>query len=1733
MMKKAAAMLLSACLALQPCAGAVPYVYGAAKDAVQTVTQDSVLEVEAVSTLLFPYTGQVTVQIRNGKGLEEKKELTLDEGGSALARFEKLPSGKYTVTVRSEKFAAYTQTIEAEKGWTHRIQICSSKIEAQGGAQPGWIRPGDVNGDGEIDKKDSDVLLEAVRKNKTDQIYDLNGDGSINIADLNALMQSMGEKQISSVEKLWNPAGVQAKQDTEAENTNALFQDEGVTVLKSGSDQPVSKENPLELEVTLADAGTDAPLIGGMVLQAPGDLEEDGTVFSQITDGSVTLYTQDGNKETEISLGTAAQSLKSRTLAKGSEKVTMQEDGSLVLDFGGQTAVKSVVIKITGTRKNRPLVEIAKAEFVNHMEDRIGAPKMDIPSLDSIKSGSKSLTAEWSQQQNVTGYELSVSGPAADQNSQISEVFKTNQTSYTVSSIKNNKLANYKEYSLKVRSVNGDWKSPWSEVKTGVPLPQKKPDKPDNVRAEGGFRSIFVSWKDMDDSDGYMVYYKEKDGEYQPAVQGFVQTKEGTGRLKENHYEITGLKEHAQYYIYVVSWNEFGWSGNSLACVAETKSEAAPKLPAYRLLNTSNGQGKLTAHIRDAVIGGDHASMKSSPLDSQKKNSALGLADDDYGSYWSKADWDDGVSYPSASKGMTITLDDDYQMNYFTFAAANQKGRVDLVRIEYWNSQNTGALNVGARLLQKRDENDNIYYIVKFDQTVTANKIHMSLGRSSSDRSEMRVGEIRFHKYDSLEDEIMGLYEDEMHTTLKSSVNEDRLKELETRLDTADGQSGEKHPLYQELSLELKTAGEILHGKLEPSYEVIPSITSQKDKHLGFGGLNAWQPLGKTAAAGETLLVYAGHQTKRTGESAQLQLVFTQHHAEAANVSQTVSLKIGRNEITVPKLSDSDFERGGQIYIAYTGNSSSDKYAVRISGGHNIPVLNIYKKTGEEKKKAIKEYIAKLEEHTALVQEQHNQYHAGEKSTDYKYDGQNCILNATDILMDQMMYSLPASQVYAGLGSAAGAEQKADKLSRALDAMEQMMTLFYQHKGLSSSAGTENGNNALPSQHLNIRYMRMFAGAFMYAAGNHIGIEWGSAGLASAPDNWNGFGWGVAHEIGHNINQGCYAVAEVTNNYFAQLMKSISEGGKTRFNYQDVYKKVTSGTTGPASNVAVQLAMYWQLYLAYGRETNDGRIYTSYDEQFQNLFFARVDTYARNPQKAPNNGVKLTGDRDQNLMRLSCAAAQKNILPFFERWGMVPDEDTKAYAASFPKEEKAVYYVSEEARKYRAAHPDESGTILNQDAVTDAKASADAGRVSVTIQTDPDKEDLILGYEIIRTMISNGEKITEPAGFQLMDKAGSTVFTEEIYAVNNRVLSYEVRAVDKYLNYSKPKDAGSVKIATEGVLDKSLWTVETDMVSEDDKPVETDMDHPDSGDGAGDMQQAKENSIARIADGGETDECTYKGQPSAGTTATVTIDMHRIHAVTALKYKGSAIPEITAEVSTDGSQWQTVKTNDTGFSGSEDGWKKIWFDSADETKRSEWIGTYDARYIRLKLSVSGQVTIKEIEICGPSGDNLEFYESGSGQIAAGILTDDFTYGEDAQRHVVPKGSLVFTGTYKGNPAYNAVILYDTKGNVIGGASASGGTEDSEKSILAKQVIFAKVPEHGNLEETSDGTWIYYIEPGQWTEEYIQGISGVRGELYRVDDAETLAGERIVSDTQILKLPEKLPDLTLTGNQVSK
>ena len=42
-------------------------------------------------------------------------------------------------------------------------------------------------------------------------------------------------------------------------------------------------------------------------------------------------------------------------------------------------------------------------------------------------------------------------------------------------------------------------------------------------------------------------------------------------------------------------------------------------------------------------------------------------------------------------------------------------------------------------------------------------------------------------------------------------------------------------------------------------------------------------------------------------------------------------------------------------------------------------------------------------------------------------------------------------------------------------------------------------------------------------------------------------------------------------------------------------------------------------------------------------------------------------------MRLACAAAEKDLLEFFERWGMTPNEGTRAYAQQFAPETRAIW----------------------------------------------------------------------------------------------------------------------------------------------------------------------------------------------------------------------------------------------------------------------------------------------------------------------------------------------------------------------------------------------------------------------------------------------------------------------------
>ena len=231
--------------------------------------------------------------------------------------------------------------------------------------------------------------------------------------------------------------------------------------------------------------------------------------------------------------------------------------------------------------------------------------------------------------------------------------------------------------------------------------------------------------------------------------------------------------------------------------------------------------------------------------------------------------------------------------------------------------------------------------------------------------------------------------------------------------------------------------------------------------------------------------------------------------------------------------------------------------------------------------------------------------------------------------------------------------------------------------------------------------------------------------------------------------------------------------------------------------------------------------------------------------------------------------------------------------------------------------------------------------------------------------------------------------------------------------------------------------------------------------------------------------------------------------------EGSAITDYVIEVSEDGSKWTRVRE---GSFENRTGSQIVYFENEN---RDPWVATYDAVQVRLtaKGSAGKSISITELDLLGPTGDSISFGTKADGDTdsAIGLLQSAYEYESGK---FIPAGSLVIMGRYKGNPAYNVVLVYDGEGNLVGGTKEDGSTG-------AEQIILAKVPENGLLGETSDGTWIYWMEPD--ADGNVPKLTGsIRAELYRVDNALTNEGQRMVSDTMPMPVPAQLGNIAF-GN----
>ena len=1703
---------------------------GISSDENQIENQHTLGKLEIEIILRLPTDGSLNVQLQKEGNIivsqEEKQE------NKVYYHFDNLELGNYTLKIEGTNYTTYTQELELDNEITKVVLSNGHNINdvvGEGKTKYGVVGLGDITGDGIINETDEKLMIEKIESGLYEEKYDLNKDQKIDIIDLSYIVfnkstniEATPTKMLKLTEENVDLKGtiISAGQVSSIfENNNNYVQ------LKPKNGQDISENNAIEIDLNIENNNkkTEAIVITppkesvNAIQQGEAEftyineqgLEETAIVkigsnriakahSKDITTNLARRYLQDEvmnlaevNKNESIKLASLVpvQQPNNETtyVTRGLAIATLQRDGSIVIDLGGQIAIKKVTIKVTKTTSNK-LADIAKVEFLNNMETRIPEPEMDIPDNFVATPDSEKFILTWRKMTNVTGYEVLITANGK------TEKVKTSANSMIVSNFAEGKVKNGTTYMVKVQSINGDWKSGYTEEIAVTPQPNKVPDAPDNLSVIGAYKTLKASWKDMDSTDSYNIYYREYGiGEYIQVAKN----------ITTNSYTITGLKDRTRYQVYVTGNNIIGEGRPSLVSVGETTDVNPPITTNYKLINRPIEGEKKTAHIVSVSNQGGN----------QPENE-FAVVDNDYTTAWTINSWDAG-GYNTGKRSPIVEFDQVYKIEKVVVVPEESQGADYFYgNTQYWDEDGNSNI-ISGQYTKKTSSNGKIYYEFEYSTPIMAKKIqtNFALYLPSSGNS-ISIAEMKFYEYDGIKDEIANLYTDQLCVTLRDDVTEQTIVELETRLNTKEEASGEYHPKREMFQKELDTAREILNNKeLKPALKIDTTVTSAKDSHIGFrGGLNAWQPLGVVGYSGEKIVIYVGNPKLKIGDNTSLQVMATQYHAESGKWHSIAkaTLKVGRNEIEIPKIGTLDCESGGSLYINYTGNNANDIYGVRVSGGQEIPVLDLTKASTEEERKAVvREYIQKLEIVVPQLETKHNEIHKGSEvnSINYDYQKQNCILGATEIVLKTMMYSVSSEQIYNALRGET-VEEKTEQLYNSIVAMEDMIDLFYQHKGLSTDPEA-GAKNQYPSSRLNIRYQRMFSGAFMYAGGLHIGIEWESiGGLATSVPiqsdengkyiSGNYFGWGIAHEIGHIINEGAYAVAEITNNYFAVLAQAKDTNDSVRFKYRNVYDKVTSGTTGKASNVFTQLAMYWQLHLAYDIGGYNYKTYDNYEEQLSNLFFARVDSYARDVSKAPKaseNGVVLTlngADTDNKLMRLAVAAAEKNILEFFEDWGLTPDETTRQYAEQFEKETRRIKFVNDEARAYQLEGKagftvDVKPTVQIQNQIIDD--TVNDTQIRLTLGLENANQEQLLGYEIYR----NGKSI----GFVTADE---TEFIDTIN-VNNRVYKYEVVAIDKWLNSTQKVELNPIKVRHDGSIAKDGFAITTNMTSIED--TKEDEDKNCSG-------MPSIQAVTKLINKDTTD--AYTGTVTSTQNAEIVVELNEVLSIIGFKVtkvkESDLLPDYELQISTDKQSWKTVKSGKLEFNGKV---ATVYFDKF-ETDKDPRVQVYDTSYVKIIFKNTTNkdmtITLSELDILGKPGDNIEILKENS----IGILREDYIL--DAEKGTkIPTGSFIITGEYSGHPAYNVVKLYDENGELISGS----------------QVIFAQEPIDGNLGNITEGTWIYYIEP-----EDIEQLNGfpkkVKAELYRVDDALTLEGERLVSDSLEIDVPEKLPIIDINkGN----
>lgn len=1257
--------------------------------------------------------------------------------GYADFAFTGLLPGTYTLRLSGDGFKTYNETVELQN-YSKQIII---------GTGDATFTLGDFDSDGNVSQEDWNSVAEdvLVGSSTTNTLYDLNGDGVVDVTDVAYVGRMQNATGDASV---LNTTVISSANLMEVDYATAGIEPEQVQQLLQGTssvDLPVNKDTGM---ATIP-----------IVFQEPVQMEQvnittPSTGTAQAQKGTVTVETEDGQTLAFPFDQTAPAQVYATSTRSGSSVIT--------ISLGNRVAVKKITVTVEQNESGE-YIAVQSIEFLQDIVPETPVSVNNQVKKISITAGDASAKLTWTALPNISSYVVRYK--VKDSTAAYTEKTVTAATA-TISDLKNNTT-----YVFTVTPADDGLIAVESSPVEATPKAAEAPLKPSISGVKAGDGTLVVNWVAAKEATYYQVFTSTQ------ANTGYVQV---GGNITGTSATLTDLTNDVTYYITVKAGNGVGLSPSS---------GYATGTPFKLMVDEPAGiptAGRLPAEKIASVSLTDSKNWMSGELALNK--SINSVKDGNYSTGWTaKAD--------GSNKEIVFTFTEPVDIGRVIWvprrdnANINYGSYLNTYAIKAYSSKYPGGVYIAPSTLTDYTVPASGYLSVQSDPTnsgfatlpLTAiggiTKVAITVLPNKS-ANPITLSEVIFLLYDkeaALDAQISNLFADSTYTTLKSEVTLDQLNDLQARVNSDEIKQYSDTDVMQ---AELSTAFGIFNGEDTGAVK-----TDMLLRNIGDDSFNYSQsgseliPLGITAAPKAKLAVYVeGLQNNE-----QMELYATQNYAEVNSwIDRAGYLKNGRNIITIPKVSSNGSVFGGSLYIndsvlLDTNPANVKIRVIPVTDGDivEIPVLDLehwYTMDDTARRAAISTYVTELTAYAKTL------------------DTSNTLLytNVTEISMPSVLLSIPALTVYNRIKNDTNA---VETLYQNTLAWEEITYLTNYTQGIEKRALDSSYDGSPLTTRQNIRSMTMFGGAFMYAAGSHIGVGYNSTGslvngvptskMASGATENSLFGWGIGHEIGHNMDK--LGKVEVTNNLFS-LMAQTYDGKEnvlsSRLENSDLYPTIFSRTAqavgGDAGSVFVQLGLYWQLHLAYDDGSNPMDFYNRFFTAWKsNKYTAGLTSY------------------DDKLAVTASAVAGKDLTEFFTRWGKQLSDAAKAKMSAYAPETRAIWYLSDQSRRDRLTGASAaSGTI--------SSLTSSVSEKNVTLNWTASITGDVQGYEILRD------------GKSVDFVTTATTFTDTIPLSNHRNFSYTVKAYDHFGNVIATSSESVVRIAYDNTVDASQYTIERD-----------------------------------------------------------------------------------------------------------------------------------------------------------------------------------------------------------------------------------------------------------------------------------------------------------------------------------